>query len=136
MYQFVFLAGLVVLNLVLAFINFSRKSTGAQFAGGFNAVVAVIIALITAYNFINRPTEADFKNEIARYNCIKNEIEVAEKIEDPDIRAIIIPRLVAEINSMNNTISKNKDKYKSKWDGCYYSEEIANLEPLTIHIYW
>ena len=133
MYQFVFLAGLVVLNLVLAFINFSRKSTGV---GGFNAVVAVIIALITAYNFINRPTEEDFKKEIARYNCIKNEIEVAEKIEDPDIRAIIIPRLVAEINSMNNTISKNKNKYKSKWDGCYYSEEIANLEPLTIHIYW
>jgi hypothetical protein len=39
--------------------------------------------------------------------------------------------LVEAVVDMNETIATNKAQYDSKWVGLWYSEKIANLEPIT-----
>ena len=134
MYIFVFNSVLLIINLVLAVINLSSTNSGRRLAGILSGFVTIIIALVILCLFIRKPTKEDFEKEIVKYNNIKKEIEIVSKTEDQEIRAILIPDLVIKINDMNEEILEHKAKYKSKWDGCYYSEEIANLEPLTIHI--
>jgi hypothetical protein len=41
--------------------------------------------------------------------------------------------LVEQVVKINNTIATNKAQYDSKWMGLWYSERIANLEPITFN---
>ena len=134
MYVFVFNSILLIINLVLAVINLSSTNSSRRLAGIFNSFVTIIIAVVILYLFITRPTEADFEEEIVKYNNIKKEIELVSKTEDHEMRAILIPQLVIKINDMNEEILEHKTKCNSKWDGYSYSEKIGNLEPLSLYI--
>ena len=65
-------------------------------------------------------------NTVYRYEYISRMVESYDGQDYGNMSS-----LVEAVVDMNSTIATNKAQYDSKWMGLWYSERIANLEPIT-----
>ena len=90
------------------------------------ASIAVLVFLggfITGFTLINIDT---------RFEAIQNEYEVINQMIDSYDGQDYgnMTALTEAVVSMNDKIAQHKAHYKSKWTGLWYSEDIANLQPI------
>lgn len=90
-----------------------------SFTGGFSAIalVAVVCLLIN----IDRRFDA----AVYRYETT---VEMVNSYTGQDYGNM--GSLVEQVVRVNNSIAEHKAHYNSKWTGLWYSERIANLEPI------
>lgn len=102
--------------------HYDLECLSGMFLG--NAICAFIALCISAGLLININT---------RFEAIQNEHEViCEMINSYDGQDYgNMSALTASVVKMNAKIAQHKAHYKSKWTGLWYSEDIANLEPIT-----
>ena len=128
MFTFILLFIISFVGLTVGVIvdKFGRSSDLDWLAGlSVSVFVFTFIALIiTACTLININT---------RFEATKNEYAVIrEMVESYDGQDYgNMTALTESVVDMNTKIARHKAHYKSKWTGLWYSEDIANLEPIT-----
>lgn len=91
----------------------------SYFTGGLSAVV-LIFMLCLLINIDRR-----FDASVYRYETT---VEMVNSYAGPDYGNM--GSLVEQVVHVNNSIAEHKAHYDSKWTGLWYSERIANLEPI------
>ena len=86
-------------------------------------VIVLLGTIITALSLININTR--FEATLNEYEMIT---QMVESYEGQDYGNM--SNLTKEVVEMNLKIAQHKAHYKSNWTGLWYSEEIANLEPI------
>lgn len=127
MLTFILLVIIVIVSVSVAIIINNSKFCGSLdgLAGTLCAVgiITFIGLVITACSLINVNT---------RFEAIQNEYEViAEMVQSYDGQDYgNMTALTEAIVEMNGKIAQHKAHYKSKWTGPWFSEDIANLQPI------
>jgi hypothetical protein len=88
---------------------------------GTLCAVALACFLLALINIDRR-----IQNTVYRYEYISRMVESYDGQDYGNMGS-----LVEAVVDMNSTIATNKAQYDSKWMGLWYSEKIANLEPIT-----
>ena len=78
-------------------------------------------------------TSLSLINIDARFEATQNEYQViCEMVESYDGQDYgNMTALTESVVNINSSIARHKAHYKSKWTGPWFSEDIANLEPIT-----
>ena len=87
---------------------------------GFISAISLIIALCLLINIDRR-----FDAAVYRYETT---VEMVNSYTGQDYGNM--GSLVEQVVRVNNSIAEHKAHYNSKWTGLWYSERIANLEPI------
>ena len=126
--------GIIILEIVLfiafLFLLILVKDETIKGLFGICAVMVIIGSLVG--DISNYKSEDDINRTIELYGSLKAQVEIVNNSNDKTIRNAIIPDLIKRIDSINNTIKKNKNNYDNWWVGMFYSEELGKLEPLRI----
>ena len=91
--------------------------------GWFLSIPLGFVLVIMAINLMTLSDDFGFEKE--KYYNLKEQVE---HIETDDV--VTAENLRNQVLEMNNTISKHKSYKDNIWIGMWYSEDIANLEPL------
>ena len=91
----------------------------SYFTAGLSAI-SLIVALCLLINIDRR-----FDASVYRYETT---VEMVNSYTGQDYGNM--GSLVEQVVYMNNKIAEHKAHYNSKWTGLWYSERIANLEPI------
>ena len=94
---------------------------GALLACGIFTCIALIITFLSLINIGTR-----FEATQNEYKVVSEMVESYDGQDYGNMTA-----LTESVVSINSTIAKHKAHYKSKWTGPWFSEDIANLEPIT-----
>lgn len=124
-----YLLGLFILiNLICVIVNAFHKDTAG-------IVLSLLCMLICSFclvlNIIEIPSEKDIEEKIQYYMELKERVEVVKLSNDNNLD-IFKSDLQKEVFKMNEEIQKNKNNYKSQFNGAKYSEEIGNLEEIQL----
>jgi hypothetical protein len=92
----------------------------ASYTIGIVSAMALITSLCLLINIDRR-----FDASVYRYETT---VEMVESYTGQDYGNM--GSLVEQVVSVNNKIAEHKAHYNSKWTGLWYSERIANLEPI------
>lgn len=126
MLTLILLAAIAIVGFVVGFLV---DKYGSYTMEGLVVLMCIIggtatcVLLITGALLIN--IEQRFDNRIEEYNVIT---EMVDSYNGQDYGNMT--PLVESVVSMNMTIARHKAYYNSKWHGLWYSEKIANLEPI------
>ena len=128
MLTFVLLGVITVVSFVVSYLvdRFADSYTYDWVAYTFLSIgICTLIGLvITACTLININTRFE-----ATQNEYENIVLVMESYDGQDYGNMVA--LTERVVDMNSEIAQHKAHYKSKWTGLWYSEDIANLEPIT-----
>lgn len=91
-----------------------------SFITGVVSTIALIIVLCLLINIDRR-----FDAAVYRYETT---VEMVNSYTGQDYGNM--GSLVEQVVRVNNSIAEHKAHYNSKWTGLWYSERIANLEPI------
>jgi len=83
------------------------------------AFVIMTISLICCHN--------DFDVIINEYNSTKTLVETYDRGDYGNA-----PALMEKVININSQIAIHKAKYNNRWTNWFYSDEVGNLEPLTL----
>lgn len=111
--------GLVVGWLIDKYTYADIWSAISYFTGGLSAI-SLIIALCLLINIDRR-----FDASVYRYETT---VEMVNSYTGQDYGNM--GSLVEQVVCVNNSIAEHKAHHDSKWAGLWYSERIANLEPI------
>lgn len=111
--------GIVVCCLLCKYIDVSFWTGFSGFVGG----LSLVILIICLASFININKRFDYT--YYRYETI---VQMVDSYNGQDYGNM--GSLVEEVVAMNKVIAEHKAHYDSKWTGPWYSERIANLEPI------
>lgn len=126
--------GIIILEIVLfvAFLLLIILVKDKTLMGIFGMCAVIVLVESIVGDINSYKTEDDINRTIELYGSLKAQVEIVNNSNDKTIRNAIIPDLMKRVDSINNTIKKNKNNYDSWWIGMFYSEEIGKLEPLRI----
>jgi hypothetical protein len=121
----------IILLSILAVVGFVaskliNKYTYADdwaFVSFMTGVVSTIALIIVLCLFIN--IDRRFDAAVYRYETT---VEMVNSYAGQDYGNM--GSLVEQVVRVNNSIAEHKAHYNSKWTGLWYSERIANLEPI------
>ena len=114
---------LFLFNLGVIFISIKTDEVESAVAFGYIELFVGVILGLMIYGAVTADVRwAQFK---AEYEATKGIVETYHPYYYGN--TIDITRQMFEINS---TIAKNKARYDNKFYNIWYSEEVANLEPL------
>lgn len=116
----IFLVSLVI--ALLAMNSYYFDVIGA--IAGTVAVVAAIVLFFMGISLIN--LDRSFDKTINEYELTKNLVESYNGGEYGNVESLTVTML-----EINHRIAVHKAYVNNKWSGIWYSEKIANLEPLT-----
>lgn len=126
MLTLILLAVIAIVGLAVAFLVDKYGSYDMEWLVALLCITggtATCTLLITGALLIN--IEQRFDNRIEEYNVIT---EMVDSYNAQDYGNMT--PLIDSVVDMNLTIAKHKAYYNSKWTGLWYSERIANLEPI------
>ena len=124
MLTFIALAIVTVILIVAGIIL--DKYTYMEFLPGFLVAIGggtALTAIIWGLFLININTR--FQATLNEYQVITEMIDSYDGQDFGNMAA-----LTEQVVKMNNTIASHKAHYTSPWTGLWYSEDIANLEPI------
>ena len=128
MNTFILLGVITIVCFVVSYLvdRFADSYTFDWLAYTFLSIgICTLIGLIiTACTLININT---------RFEATQNEYEViSEMVQSYDGQDYgNMVELTKSVVGINSEIAQHKAHYKSKWTGLWFSEDIANLEPIT-----
>jgi len=124
MLTIILLSILTVVGLVVGWLinryTYSDVWSFISYSTGFISGLALITALCLLIN-IDRRFDAD----VYQYETT---VEMVNSYAGQDYGNM--GALVEQVVHVNNSIAVHKAHYNSKWTGLWYSERIANLEPI------
>lgn len=126
MLTLILLAAIAIVGFVVAFLADKYGSYDMEWLTVFMCIIggtATCILLISGALLLN--IERRFDNRIEEYNVIT---EMVDSYNGQDYGNMT--PLVESVVDMNMTIARHKAYYNTKWYGLWYSEKIANLEPI------
>ncbi len=126
MLTLILLAAIAILGFVVAFLADKYGSYDMEWLTVLMCIIggtATCALLIAGALLIN--IEQRFDNRIEEYNVIT---EMVDSYNGQDYGNMT--PLVESVVNMNMTIARHKAYYNTKWYGLWYSEKIANLEPI------
>lgn len=128
MNTFILLGVITIVCFVVSYLvdRFADSYTFDWLAYTFLSIgICTLIGLIiTACTLININTRFE-----ATQNEYENIVLAMESYEGQDYGNMA--ELTKSVVDMNSEIAQHKAHYKSKWTGLWFSEDIANLEPIT-----
>lgn len=127
MYTFILLSIITIVCFIVSYLvdRYAGSYTFEWVAYTFLSIgiITIISIIITACTLINIDT---------RFEATQNEYEVITQMIDSyngqDYGNMIV--LTEAVVKMNDEIATHKAHYKSNWTGLWYSEDIANLQPI------
>lgn len=127
MYTIILLSVLAVVGILLGWLL--DRFTYADGWSVASYLIGVISALTLA-GFLCALINIDrrIQNTVYKYEYISRMVESYDGQDYGNMGS-----LVESVVDMNSTIATNKAQYDSKWMGLWYSERIANLEPITFN---
>lgn len=124
MLTFILLLSVVIIGIVGGYLlNKHTWQDGLSIALMGTGVIVLLGTIITALSLININTR--FEATLNEYEMIT---QMVESYEGQDYGNM--GDLTKEVVEMNLKIAQHEAHYKSNWTGLWYSEEIANLEPI------
>jgi len=124
MLTIILLSILTVVGLVVGWLidryTYADVWSFISYATGFISGLALITALCLLINIDRR-----FDASVYRYETT---VEMVNSYIGQDYGNM--GSLVEQVVRVNNSIAEHKAHYNSKWTGLWYSERIANLEPI------
>jgi len=130
---FILLGILIVVCAPAAFILYYRCSSDiCDILSTIFCAVAIIslsFLLVLPFTLVNK--NADFKEVLAEYESTKMIIESGPVGNFGNENA-----LMEKVLDLNKDIARHKSHANNWWDGAWFSEEIGNLEPLTLVRNW
>ena len=125
MYTIILLSILTIVGLLAGWlIDRYTYADGWSCASYFTGVISglVLVGFLCALINIDRRIDAT----VYKYETI---VQMVDSYDGQDYGNM--SSLVEAVVEMNSTIATNKAQYDSKWMSLWYSEKIANLEPIT-----
>ena len=121
---FLLFGALAIVFFIVGFIwyihdDYSEGGLAMGFVGGIFAFILIIMGL----SLIDK--KSDFQVIINEYYNTKSLVETYSGTDYGNMN-----ELTGKIIAINDKIAKHKAYAASKWMGCWYSEEIGNLEPI------
>lgn len=126
MFGLIFCAILFFVGLIISIIIFKCDLYDFEFIGYAAATIAIgafLIGVISGTTLIN--IDRKFDGFINRYEAAK---EIVDSYTPNDYGNQAA--LLEEVLSINHTIATHKAFAGNSWNGRWYSEDIANLEPI------
>ncbi len=124
MYTIILLSILTVVGFVAGWlIDMYTYADGWSFVFYVTGVISVISLTVALCLLIN--IDRRFDASVYRYETT---VEMVNSYAGQDYGNM--GSLVEQVVSVNNSIAEHKAHYNSKWTGLWYSERIANLEPI------
>lgn len=124
MYTIILLSILTVVGLLAGWLidkyTYADGWSCASYLTGVVSGIALVCFLCALIN-IDRRIDAT----VYKYETI---VQMVDSYDGQDYGNM--GSLVAAVVGMNNTIAYHKANHDSKWMGLWYSERIANLEPI------
>ena len=117
-----------ILGIIAAIIG-SRKSREILLVLGIIFTVLSIIIILIEGVACNT-TKYEVVNTLGKYYELTEKVEAIKNSDDSSLN-VFKKDLSYDIYSMNQTIRTHR-RYKSKWNGFKYSEEIANLKEIEL----
>ena len=117
---------LVVLSILCCI--FSKQNNDWWFGASIIFSLGLLCMMLSLCN-INK----NFEYTIEKYNNLKEQVEIYNKMEDHTKIASVEYDIREEVLNTNNMISKHKIMCNSIWVSCWYSEKIGNLEKLKLN---
>lgn len=124
MYTIILLSILTVVGLLAGWLI--DKYTYAD-AWSFTSYIVGVLSALTLVGFLCALINIDRRidSTIYKYETI---VQMVDSYNGQDYGNM--GSLVEAVVGINTTIATNKAQYDSKWMGLWYSERIANLEPI------
>ena len=124
MLTIILLSILTVVGLVAGWLidryTYADSWSFTFYSVGVTSAFSLIIALCLLINIDRRFDEAVYRYETT--------VEMVNSYTGQDYGNM--GSLVEQVVRVNNSIAEHKAHYNSKWTGLWYSERIANLEPI------
>ena len=125
MYTIILLCILTVVGLLAGWLI--DKYTYAD-GWSFTFYIVGVLSALTLVGFLCALINIDKRIDatVYKYEAI---VQMVDSYDGQDYGNM--SSLVEAVVGMNSTIATNRAQYNSKWMGLWYSERIANLEPIT-----
>jgi hypothetical protein len=117
-----FIAAVVCFVAAALIFKFTYEDELAGFLGAIGSIAAFTL-IICSLTLINKERRFDAIQE--QYQVISVMVDSYSGQDYGNMSA-----LIDEVVRMNNRIATHKAFYTSPWTGIWYSEKIANLEPI------
>ena len=131
MLELIFYGVLGLFSFILLILAY--KKNWSSVVGAFSGAFLMFCFIRLLVLFLYKPTKDDISKKLIEYDKLKEKVEVINNTKNQETK-VFIPELIYEVDKMNSVIDENKLHCNSKWDGYYYSHELAELEKLKIKL--